>query len=377
MSGLRLRRMPLGHVCLTKNKPTARLMSRTFCFYFFLSLALFSLSAALTRNLCRTVNFTTNYKLNIENRRRTFFAYYLSITFEQVLLCISIQPETMIQIQLINIFFLSADIIWSSKPSTALRYPSLIKIVRSTWVWVFFLSFVLISVFPASGNDIMELQVYAIIAIVFLVSLCSLLFINKQLRGGKTFEDVLAEKRQFAEKLYGNSGGKNFNKKNPKKLNEKNNKKVSVENDEWFDTFICWMLNVVWSAWCDRLLIVCFAFFHCRTRIVPITTKRSRRRAPSIRKPMRKAIAVRVMTAILHQRPTTNCTWNLLRPKLSPPMTLSSARCLLYLITFRLDFVWIGIVLRVCRIDRRHPKIDICQAVDSDWKAVSSLFVMQ
>lgn len=73
---------------------------------------------------------------------------------------------------------------------------------------------------------------YAIIAIVFLVSLCSLLFINKQLRGGKTFEDVLAEKRQFAEKLYGNSGGKNFNKKNPKKLNEKNNKKVSVENDE-------------------------------------------------------------------------------------------------------------------------------------------------
>lgn len=77
----------------------------------------------------------------------------------------------------------------------------------------------------------MDLQVYAVIAIVFLVSLCSLLFINKQFRGGKTFEEVLAEKRQFAEKLYGTSGGKNFNRKNPKKLNEKNNKKVSLEEN--------------------------------------------------------------------------------------------------------------------------------------------------
>lgn len=74
----------------------------------------------------------------------------------------------------------------------------------------------------------MDLQVYAVIAIVFLVSLCSLLFINKQLRGGKTFEDVLAEKRQFAEKLYGNTGGKNFNKKNAKKLNTNNSKKVCL-----------------------------------------------------------------------------------------------------------------------------------------------------
>lgn len=59
----------------------------------------------------------------------------------------------------------------------------------------------------------MDLQVYAVIVIVFLVSLCSLLFVNKQLRGGKTYEEVLAEKRQFAEKLYGPK------KKNTKKTN--------------------------------------------------------------------------------------------------------------------------------------------------------------
>lgn len=58
----------------------------------------------------------------------------------------------------------------------------------------------------------MDLQVYAVIAIVFLVSLCSLLYVNKQLRGGKTYEEVLAEKRQF-EKLYGPK------KKNVKKAN--------------------------------------------------------------------------------------------------------------------------------------------------------------
>lgn len=49
----------------------------------------------------------------------------------------------------------------------------------------------------------MDLQVYAVIVIVFLVSLCTLLFVNKQLRGGKTYEEVVAEKRLLAEKLYG------------------------------------------------------------------------------------------------------------------------------------------------------------------------------
>lgn len=79
---------------------------------------------------------------------------------------------------------------------------------------------------PKFGNEIMDLQVYAVIAIVFFVSLCSLLYINKHARGNRTFEDVLAEKRQFADKLYGNTGGKNYNKKNTKKLNTNNNKKV-------------------------------------------------------------------------------------------------------------------------------------------------------
>lgn len=65
----------------------------------------------------------------------------------------------------------------------------------------------------------MDLQVCAIIAIVFCVSLISLFFINQKLRGGKSFEDVLAEKRQLAHlvggsryakkaKRVGDSGGK-------------------------------------------------------------------------------------------------------------------------------------------------------------------------
>lgn len=65
----------------------------------------------------------------------------------------------------------------------------------------------------------MELQVYLIIATVFFVSLCSLLFVNRQLRGGKTFEEALAEKRHLTDKLYGNK------KKNAKKANT--GKKVS------------------------------------------------------------------------------------------------------------------------------------------------------
>lgn len=71
----------------------------------------------------------------------------------------------------------------------------------------------------------MDLQVYAVIVIVFLVSLCSLLFVNKQLRGGKTYEEVLAEKRQFAEKLYGPK------KKNAKKPNA-GGKKVCLRHNQ-------------------------------------------------------------------------------------------------------------------------------------------------
>lgn len=66
----------------------------------------------------------------------------------------------------------------------------------------------------------MDLQVYLIIVTVFFVSLGSLLFVNRQLRAGKTFEEVLAEKRQLTDKLYGNK------KKNAKKANT--GKKVST-----------------------------------------------------------------------------------------------------------------------------------------------------
>lgn len=58
----------------------------------------------------------------------------------------------------------------------------------------------------------MDFQVYLIIVTVFFGSLVSLLFINRQLRGGKTFEEALAEKRQLTEKLYG-SKKKNATKK--------------------------------------------------------------------------------------------------------------------------------------------------------------------
>lgn len=66
----------------------------------------------------------------------------------------------------------------------------------------------------------MELHIYLIIITVFFVSLGSLLFVNRQLRGGKTFEEALAEKRQLNDKLYGNK------KKNAKKSNT--GKKVSI-----------------------------------------------------------------------------------------------------------------------------------------------------
>lgn len=72
----------------------------------------------------------------------------------------------------------------------------------------------------------MELQVYFVIAIVFLASFLTLLFISKLPRG-KTFDEVLAEKRQLAEKLYGpNSGQKRTGgKKNQKQQQQNNNKK--------------------------------------------------------------------------------------------------------------------------------------------------------
>lgn len=59
----------------------------------------------------------------------------------------------------------------------------------------------------------MDLMVYLIILSVFVVSLGSLLLINRHFRGGKTFEEVQAEKRQLTEKLYGTNKKKNNTKK--------------------------------------------------------------------------------------------------------------------------------------------------------------------
>lgn len=58
----------------------------------------------------------------------------------------------------------------------------------------------------------MDLQVIMIIVTVFFVSLGSLLFVTRQLRGGKTFEEAQAEKR-LTDKLYGTNKKKNITKK--------------------------------------------------------------------------------------------------------------------------------------------------------------------
>lgn len=69
----------------------------------------------------------------------------------------------------------------------------------------------------------MDLQVYAIILIVFLVSFLSYLFISKFLPHGKTFDEMIAEKKRMREEVLGTlkpSSGKQSNtntKKKPKK----------------------------------------------------------------------------------------------------------------------------------------------------------------
>lgn len=69
----------------------------------------------------------------------------------------------------------------------------------------------------------MDLQVYGIILIVFLVSLLSYLFIAKFLPHGKSFDEMIAEKKRMREEVLGlakpvtskqTSAG---NKKKPKK----------------------------------------------------------------------------------------------------------------------------------------------------------------
>lgn len=69
----------------------------------------------------------------------------------------------------------------------------------------------------------MDLQVYFIILIVFLVSFLSYLFISKFLPHGKTFDEMIAEKKRLREEVLGavktlsNKQSNAGNKKKPKK----------------------------------------------------------------------------------------------------------------------------------------------------------------
>ena len=75
----------------------------------------------------------------------------------------------------------------------------------------------------------MDLQVYAIILIVFLVSFLSYLFISQFIRQGKSFDEMVAEKKRLREEVLGtlkSSGGKQNNSNNKKKPKKEPNKKV-------------------------------------------------------------------------------------------------------------------------------------------------------
>lgn len=75
----------------------------------------------------------------------------------------------------------------------------------------------------------MDLQVYAMILIVFLVSFLSYLFISKFLPNGKSFDEMIAEKKRMHEEVFffpkpvtkekqNSAGGKKKPKKEVKKV---------------------------------------------------------------------------------------------------------------------------------------------------------------
>ena len=80
----------------------------------------------------------------------------------------------------------------------------------------------------------MDLQVYAIILIVFLVSFLSYLFISKFLPHGKSFDEMIAEKKRMREEVLGavkslsNKQSNVGNKKKPKKEVKKVRKFIST-----------------------------------------------------------------------------------------------------------------------------------------------------
>uniref|UniRef100_A0A1L8DS89 Putative ribosome binding protein 1 log a dog n=1 Tax=Nyssomyia neivai TaxID=330878 RepID=A0A1L8DS89_9DIPT len=78
----------------------------------------------------------------------------------------------------------------------------------------------------------MEFYVYFVIVVVILVSLATSLIISKLPRG-KTFDEVLSEKKKLAEKLYGTSGKKSqkTKKQQPVNVGKKSKDKVSKVKD--------------------------------------------------------------------------------------------------------------------------------------------------
>ena len=81
----------------------------------------------------------------------------------------------------------------------------------------------------------MDLQVYGIIFIVVLVSLLSLLFIQKFLPRAKTFDEMLAEKKKMREVILGTTAKPVEKKQKPKKqVVKKVSSRWLYENLIWF-----------------------------------------------------------------------------------------------------------------------------------------------
>lgn len=72
----------------------------------------------------------------------------------------------------------------------------------------------------------MDLQVYVIIPVVFLVSFLSYLFISKYLPHGKSFDEMIAEKKRLREEMLGHTRNASKNDKSSKKKPKKDVKKV-------------------------------------------------------------------------------------------------------------------------------------------------------
>lgn len=72
----------------------------------------------------------------------------------------------------------------------------------------------------------MDLQVYVIIPVVFLVSFLSYLFISKYLPHGKSFDEMIAEKKRLREEVLGTTRNAAKHDKSSKKKPKKDVKKV-------------------------------------------------------------------------------------------------------------------------------------------------------